>query len=138
MPEGVEHLERIRGARPVPVRAFLPLMPEGVEHRWGPMIDPAREDHQQKLPGVENGTHGAPVRKLSETKTTASDPGLLLSTARNESPLKARMWSQDARRLMFARFLTVWRGRLVAGPAASAWLFRLRNLSYHKELCQEF
>ena len=28
------------------------------------LVDPAREDHQQKLPGVENETHDAPMRKV--------------------------------------------------------------------------
>jgi hypothetical protein len=50
------------------------------------LVDPARGNHQQKLPGVEDETHGASVRRESGSKTSASGSGQLPSTGRDNGP----------------------------------------------------
>ena len=49
----------------VPVAAEKDLRPQVVDDDLLLAIDPAREDHQQKLPGMEDETHDSPRLKLS-------------------------------------------------------------------------
>jgi len=64
------------------------------------LVDPARDNHQQKLPGVEDETHGASVRRGSGSKTSASGSGQLPSTSRNDGPPPVHKFN-DAGQLRF-------------------------------------
>jgi hypothetical protein len=57
------------------------------------LVDPAGENHQQKLPG-ENETHDSPMLK-SRARTSASGGGHTLSTGRNGHPTHVRKFHTD-------------------------------------------